>query len=116
MIIPEVIRIGSCDYEVEFTKEYIVVDRLQCKAAIDYDNHIINIDSKIGDIQSQEQSFLHEVFHGILRDRAIEVQDEEFVVDELAKGLHQIIRDNPEMFLDEEDIYFEEEVEEEIDV
>lgn len=109
MIIPEVIRIGSCDYLVEFTDRDIVVDRSQCKACIDYDNHLISIDSKIGDIQSQEQSFLHEVFHGIFRDRAIEVEDEEFVVDELAKALHQIIRDNPIMFFNEGDIVFEEE-------
>lgn len=107
MIIPEVVRIGSCDYEVEFTKNDIIVDREQCKAAIDYDNHLISIDSKIGDRQSHEQSFLHEIFHGVLRDRAIKVDEEEFVVDELAKGLHQIIRDNPEMFMDEDDIIFE---------
>lgn len=118
MIIPEVIRIGSCDYLVEFTDRDIVVDRSQCKACIDYDNHLISIDSNIGDIQSQEQSFLHEIVHGIISDRAINLKedDEELIVDELAKGMHQIIRDNPEMFLDEEDIYFEEEVEEEIDV
>ena len=116
MIIPEVIRIGSCDYLVEFTDDAILVDHQECYADIDYNLHKIHISNKLGDIQTQEQSFLHEVFHGIFRDMAIEVEDEEFVVDELAKALHQIIRDNPEMFLDEEDIYFEEEVEEEIDV
>lgn len=116
MIIPEVVRIGSCDYFVEFTDNPIVVNHQECYADIDYNLHEIHISNKLGDIQTQEQSFLHEIFHGIVRDRAIEVEDEEFVVDELAKGLHQIIRDNPIMFLDEDDIYFEEEVKEDTDV
>lgn len=113
MIIPEVVRIGSCDYDVEFTDRDIVVNHQECYAVIDYNNHLIEISSKLGDIQTQEKSFLHEMFHGILKERAIEVEDEEFVVDELAKALHQIIRDNPIMFLNEENIEF---VEEELDV
>ena len=106
MIIPEVVRIGSCDYSVEYTDENIVVDHKECYADINYDNHAIRINNNIGDIQQKELSFLHEMFHGIVADRAIEVEDEELVVEELAKGLHQVIRDNPEMFLD--DSYFEE--------
>ena len=101
MIIPEIVRIGSFDYEVEFTDNPIVVEHKECFAAIDYDNHLIQINKELGDIQMHEQSFLHEMFHGILRDRAIEVEDEELVVEELAKGLHQIIRDNQKMFIDE---------------
>jgi len=113
MIIPEVVRIGSSDYEVEFTDNPIVVDHKECYAAIDYNNHTIEISNQLGDIQTQEQSFLHELFHGIVRDRALEIQDEEFVVDELAKAMHQVIRDNKIMFLDEVDFEMEEE---EIDV
>lgn len=116
MIIPEVVRIGSCDYSVEFTDRDIVVNHQESYALIDYNNHVIEISSKLGDVQTQELSFLHELFHGILKERAIEVENEEFVVDELAKALHQIIRDNPEIFLDEKDIYFEDEIEEEENV
>ena len=116
MLIPEVVRIGSFDYLVEFTDNPIVVDYKECFASINYNEHLIQINNTLGDIQTQEQSFLHEMFHGILKDRAIEVEDEEFVVDELAKALHQIIRDNPTMFLDEENIYFEEKNEEGNDV
>lgn len=116
MIIPEVVRIGSCDYSVEFTDRDLVANGRESLAVIEYNNHKIEISNKLGDIQTQELSFLHEMFHGILRDRAIEVEEEEFIVDELAKAMHQIIRDNPEMFLDEKDIYFEDEIEEEENV
>ena len=118
MIIPEVIRIGSCDYLVEFTDDAILVDHQECYADIDYNLHKIHISNKLGDIQTQEQSFLHEIVHGIISDRAINLKedDEELIVDELAKGMHQIIRDNQEMFLDEEDIYFEEDIKEEVNV
>lgn len=102
MIIPDVIRIGSCFYDVEFVDKDLVCNHQECYALIDYNNHIIQISEKLGDYQQQEQSFLHEVLHGIVKDRALEIEDEEFIVDELAKGLHQIILDNPYMFLDTE--------------
>jgi len=98
LFIPESIRIGSCDYDVEFTDNPIIVDRKECFASIDYNKHLIQIDKTLGDNQTQEQSFLHEVFHGIARERNLEFEDEELVIDELARGLHRIIRDNPEMF------------------
>ena len=57
------------------------------------------------------------MFHGMLRDRALEVENEELIVDELAKALHQIIRDNPIMFYNADDVEFVlEESEDEVDV
>lgn len=100
MNIPESIRIGSCFYDVEYVDKELVLNHQECYALIDYNNHVIQISNKLGDYQQQEQSFLHEVFHGIVKDRALEIEDEEFIVDELAKGLNQIILDNPIMFLD----------------
>jgi len=100
LFIPESIRIGSCDYEVEFTGNGLVANRKECYARIDYDNHLIEINSKLGDKQQRELSFLHEMFHAIAKERGLEFEDEELIVDELAKGLHQVIRDNQEMFVD----------------
>lgn len=100
MEIPNKVRIGSVDYEVTVEDKTIVLDAVQCKGKIDYEYHKINIDSSIHDKQGQEQTFLHELIHGIVRERNLNLEntDEETIVDGLAIGLHQVIRDNPEIF------------------
>lgn len=98
MQIPEKVRIGSCDYAVELTTETLAVDGRHCHGRIDYNNHKIQIDTKLGDEQQRQRTLLHEVLHGMMRERGLELEDEESVVEELAKSLHQIIRDNPEIF------------------
>jgi len=118
MIIPEVVRIGSCDYEVILTDKVTLKESHQCYGHIDWEHHVIEIDKTLQDVQGLEHTFLHELVHGIVYERSLDLEnsDEETIADELAKGLHQVIRDNPEMFLD--DSYFEEDTEneEEIDV
>lgn len=101
MEIPSKVRIGSVDYEIVIEDKTIVLDAVQCKGQIDYDYHKINIDSSIQDKQGQEQTFLHELIHGIVRERSLDLEkvDEENIVDGLAVGLHQIIRDNPQIFI-----------------
>lgn len=103
MIIPKDVRIVSCFYEVELTDEPLILDHQECFAVIEYENHVIKINNNLGDIQQHEQSLLHEIVHGIINDREINLKedDEEFIVNEIARGLHQIILDNPIMFLDE---------------
>lgn len=98
MNIPEKIRIGSCDYSVVFTEKNLVANGRECLATIEYNNHLITINTKIGDRQSNEISFLHELIHGITRERNINIADEELVVEEIARGLHQVIRDNSGIF------------------
>lgn len=100
MKIPDKIRIGSMYYEVVKSNKILVLEGKECFGIIDYNKHLIEINDNIGDIQQQEQTFLHEVVHGIIRERNLDLEnsDEESIVDELATGLHQIIRDNPEMF------------------
>lgn len=101
MEIPSKVRIGSADYEVTVEDKTIVLDAVQCKGQIDYDYHKISIDSSIQDKQGQEQTFLHELMHGIIRERNLNLNaDEETIVDGLAIGLHQVIRDNPNIFID----------------
>jgi nitrogen fixation/metabolism regulation signal transduction histidine kinase len=101
--IPESIRIGSCDYKVDFTDKDLVANCKEVYARINYDNHLIEINNKLGDKQHKELSFLHEMFHGIIRNRNLEIEDEELIVEELARGLHQIIRDNQEIFINREE-------------
>lgn len=99
--IPGKIRIGSIDYNVELTEETLVCDGVEVKGWIDYDNSLIKINKSIQSIQSLEQTFLHEVVHGIVHDRGLVFDEkEEKIVDEIAKGIHQLIRDNKNLLLD----------------
>lgn len=98
MIIPKKIRIGSCNYDVKFTNNNLVANGKECYATINYNNHLIEIKNDIGDKQSNEISFLHEVFHGMVHERNIALDNEELVVEELARCMHQVIKDNPNIF------------------
>jgi hypothetical protein len=99
MNIPGKIRIGSFDYLVEYTEHPITLDGKECYGKIDYNFHTITINNKIADVQKNEKTFLHELVHGIIHERNIVVRQEETVVEEIARGLHQVIRDNPGIFM-----------------
>ena len=46
-----------------------------------------------------KRTLLHEIVHGIVRERNFDFKaEEESVVDELAKGFYNLINDNPGMF------------------
>lgn len=95
MNIPSKVRIGSIDYDVELTDETLVLNAQQSLGIIDYDNTKIRIAKNIQSQQKQEQTFLHEVVHAITREFKIDfTEDEETIVDKLAYGLHQVIKDN----------------------
>ena len=99
MKIPGIVRVGACDYEVALVETTLTINGSECYGIVDYNNHEIKINSVMGDQQQREHTFLHELLHAVVRERSPTFDDEELVVDELAKGLHQIIRDNPEIFL-----------------
>lgn len=101
MNIPELVRIGSMDYTVILSEKIILKESKQCYGHINFENHLIKIDKTLQDPQGQEQTFLHELVHGIIKERNLDLfnSDEETIVDELASGLHQVIRDNPKIFI-----------------
>lgn len=98
MNIPKQIRIGSVDYNIQLTKDNLVCQGKECYGLIDYNYHLIKINEVLQDKQGQEQTFLHEMLHGIIRERNLSVEDEELIVEEIALGLHQVIRDNKNIF------------------
>ncbi len=100
MNIPKLVRIGSMDYKVKLVDSIILKGNTQCYGHIDFDSHIIEIDKSLQDQQGLEHTFLHEVVHGIVNERNLDIKntDEEDITDEIALGLHQIIRDNPDIF------------------
>lgn len=98
MNIPDNIRIGSTDYEIQRTINPIIMDGKACYGTIDYDFGIIKLNESIQGQQQLEKTFLHEVLHGMLREQNIIVEDEEEIVEKLAISLYQLIRDNQELF------------------
>jgi Zn-dependent peptidase ImmA (M78 family) len=98
--IPEKIRIGSSDYSVVLTDENLVCNGQESYGWIDYNYHLIKINKNIQDKQGQEKTLLHELIHGIVRERSLDVanSNEEIIVEEIAMGLHQVIRDNKNIF------------------
>lgn len=96
--IPAVVRVGSCDYAVEFVEHPLTLNDKECLGVVDFNMHRISINSNLGDRQQHELTFLHELLHAIVHERGLELENEELIVNELTRGLHQIIRDNPTMF------------------
>lgn len=105
MKIPNKVRVGSVDYTVNSKDERQILNSQQCYGMIDYVYHTIDLDNGIQDNQKLEITFLHELVHAIFSERSVDLvylglcnEQMETVVDELAKGLHQVIRDNPSIF------------------
>jgi len=95
MKIPERVRIGYREYDVNCRPGPVVVDNSVCYGSIEYEKGVININGNYPEDQ-KECTFLHECLHGIETDRDLNLSEK--VVETLAKGLYCFIRDNPEMF------------------
>lgn len=103
MQIPDSIRIGSIDYEVVKSPQALLYGGQQCYGLCDFENSQIMLDVGVTSKQRLEQTFLHEVVHALLHSRSLKEETcNEELVDEIAWALHQLIKDNAEMFLNEE--------------
>lgn len=95
MKIPKAIRIGGVDYEVKETPS-LNNGKDICYGHIDYTRAIIelNPDNCISP-QYQGRVLWHEILHGIAEQANLELgDDEENIVDTLAKGIYQVLQDN----------------------
>ena len=94
------VRIGSMDYKVELTDEVILVEHKECFGSADFNNKVIKINTELHHTQGQEETLLHEIFHAITHERnfSYDKNDDETITEELARGLHQLIKDNPKLF------------------
>lgn len=95
MNIPEKIKIGYKDYDVKIVDGNIVDDNKICYGRILYNDCKIEISTQYSK-NVQECTLLHEVLHGI--DDAYDIGIPEEHIQKLAKGLLQVIKDNPGMF------------------
>lgn len=100
MNIPRKVRISGIDYIVKQVEQPVCVDGRQCCGDIDYDHNTIRIDISYGSPTSHACTLFHEIVHGIVHDREIyfgEGADEESIVEAFARGLYQVLVDNPEL-------------------
>lgn len=100
MKIPETVKVDGMTYTVMQSDKILIIDNKQCKGLVDYEMHTISIDNAVQDKQGCEQTFWHEVVHAIVRERnvTLEADNDESITDELAKGLHMVIKENPDIF------------------
>ena len=99
IFIPDRVRIGNLDYRVTQTDKTLSLDGRILVGKISFENCTIELSNQ-RDGQKMEETFWHEVVHGIIKSRsvAIDDEDEEEIVEEFAKGLMQFIHDNKDLF------------------
>jgi hypothetical protein len=99
MNIPNKVKIDGMEYEVIKTDETLTNDNMVCRGIIEYEYRKIKLNTLCQDEQGMKRTLLHEIIHGIVRERHFDFKaEEEMVVDELAKGFYNLVNDNPEMF------------------
>lgn len=98
MQIPNKVRIGGIDYRVKRKPNPTDGNNL-CYGVFDSEHCCIELNSE-RDLHPDRLNvtFLHELLHGAIHGSAIESDDEEALVGAMARGLYQIIKDNPRIF------------------
>jgi hypothetical protein len=95
MKIPEKVKIGGNVYTVEMCEQPCPDPNVD--GEIRYAYGVIAIKNANAFSQSyKEQVFLHECVHGIFD--VLGLKQDEGLTDKVAKGLHMLIKDNPEIF------------------
>ena len=86
------------DYQILASPQGLLVEEFVF-GLVEFEKARISITTEGVDEQIQKITLLHEVFHIILDNFGIDTgESEEFVVDSLARGMYQILEDNPELF------------------
>ncbi len=91
------VKIGYKEYEIVKKEEVIDLPN-ECYGRIDYDKETIEIATKYSQKQ-QNQTFLHELIHGIFEKLDMDdLRKNEVVINQVATTLYEVILDNPHIF------------------
>lgn len=95
-MLPDKVIIGCYEYQVVETDDPIIVSGKECTGEINYRTKVIRIQKSGISEQVKEQTFWHEVVHGIFEYRTInpEKNNEESTTEELARGLYGLMKAN----------------------
>lgn len=93
------VMIDAVRYAVEETKDIILVDGQACRGSVDYNKAVIKLisDKEALGEGRRTQTLMHEVIHALLFERGCEEWEDEELVDALASGVINLIRQNPEL-------------------
>lgn len=108
MKIPDHVKVSGFVYKVIRTDDSFAVGSDVCDGVQCFHEQLIKVSNR-GDAAYQQFIFLHELFHAILECYCPNFNCEE-VTDGLAKGLYQVIVDNPEIFNSNEDVASERDI------
>jgi hypothetical protein len=99
MKIPESVRIGGVDYKIEFVPD---LNDGECViyGHIHYGESKIKINSTNQEHQHKCVALWHEILHGLIEHANLRIDDEEQIVNVLAKGIYQVLQDNAKKFFD----------------
>ena len=100
MKIPNSIRIGGVEYEIQMS-DIVRIGTELCYGAIDYTESVIHLsegDSK--GHQHQCVTLWHEILYGIFNHASMKVENEEEIVEVLSKGIYQVLQDNGKRLFD----------------
>ena len=90
MKIPESVRIGGVEYEVQY-QENLRIDNDLCYGYISYDNSTITLSSSDGTgHQRRCVTLWHEILHGIQEHSGIPVENEEEVMQDNGRRLFDL--------------------------
>ena len=97
MQIPDKVRIGGVDFSVTSIPRLLSDDDTLLCGQIDHRKSVIQINSDTGP-DMQCISMLHEILHGIAEHAQLKLgEQEETIVDVFARGIYQVVQDNPEL-------------------
>lgn len=97
MNIPEKVKIGCKDYEVEILDKLLYLEGKTVYGTINTNSSKIEI-STAGEVSkdSINLTFFHEVLHGLEDFLDIDLTEEH--IEKFAKGLYLFVKENPEVF------------------
>ena len=91
------VQVDSVNYRIEETDTPIIIEHKECGGGVFYNDALIKVGNFLkGDAKTKV--LMHEIIHAILFERGMpEASEDEILVEELAKGVLNLIRSNPNL-------------------
>ena len=101
--IPESVIVSGITYDVVEKDVVVIGDSSNYAGSVDYGQCEIQI-LKEQNIQRKNETFLHELIHAVLFEAGYREEHDEDIVDDIARGLYQVLKDNffYKLYLEEE--------------
>ncbi|MBQ9486827.1 MAG: hypothetical protein IJU91_03360 [Selenomonadaceae bacterium] len=92
----ENVMIDTVNYRVTQTDETIIDGDAVCGGEVDFITSHIRLNNALGE-SAKIKVLMHEIFHAMLYERGMDDFQDEKLINALASGTVNLIRDNPEL-------------------